>query len=175
MENAIRSYKPLFFPASIYWDCIHPSRQGWRDTLPSPGALVDAHAFEHGWKSFATCSVCITDWNHDYQGQTFKGISANEANRIRRITVGVTCMDEAKRPIQATGYLFDSQLNFIGMLDFRYFSERMPKAMDFDVEDFELPMSTSIQVRFQVGGGGAPTVPHPPFISSVFIEVSGQK
>lgn len=174
MENARPSYKPPFFPASIYWDCIHPSRQGRRDALPSPEALVETHAFEHGWKSFATCGVSIRDWNHDYPGPTFRSVSSDGASRIKRITVGVTCMDKARRPIQATGYLFDSQMSFIGMVDFRYFSERMPKAMDFEVEELGLPMSTSIQVRFQLGGGGAPTVPHPPFVSSVFVEVAGQ-
>ncbi|WP_109477238.1 hypothetical protein [Paraburkholderia sp. C35] len=174
MEEVRRGYKPLFFPAAIYWDCIHPSRQGKRDTLPSPNNLVHAHTFEHGWKSFATCSVSIVDWNHDYPGPTFKGIAGEELSLIKRITVGVTCTDRAKRPIQATGYLFDKRLNFIGLIEFRYFSERMAKTMDFDVEHFALPMSTTIQVRFQVGGGGSPTVPFPPLISSVFIEVCNQ-
>ena len=174
MENARPSHKPLFFPASIYWDCIHPSKRGRRDTLPLPDTLVNAHAFEHGWKSFATCNVCVKDWNHDYPGPTFKGVPTDDISRIKRITVGVTCMDKSRRPLQATGYLFDSRLNFIGMLDFRYFSERMPKSLDFEVEELALPMSTSIQVRFQLGGGGAPTIPHPPFVSSVFIEVSAQ-
>lgn len=175
MENAIPGYKPLFFPASIYWDCIHPSRQGLRDTLPSPKNIIEGHAFEDGWKAFSTCSVSVTDWNFDYPGPTFKGIADEGASHIKRIKVGATCMDKAKRPLQATGYLFNAELDFIGMLDFRYFSERMSKTTDFDVEEFDLPMSTAIQVRFQLSGGGAPTVPYPPFVSSVFVEVSEQK
>jgi hypothetical protein len=80
-------------------------------------------------------------------------------------------VDPAKRPLQATGYLFDRELTFVGMLDLRYFGEHLPRTVEFNVEEFALPVSTTLQVRFQLNGGGSPGFFLPPLISSVFVEI----
>jgi hypothetical protein len=161
---------PLFFPAERYWDCIHPSKQESSSGLPVPAHIVDCTSSSEGWMGFSTCHVSIVEWNSDYPGPSFRSMERHDSDCIETIRVGVT--SSSRGPIQATGYLFNRHHEFLGMLDFRYFSERMSRTIDFDVKNLKLPASTLIQVRFQVNGGGTPKIPSPPFVSSVLIEVT---
>ncbi|MDR6376214.1 hypothetical protein [Paraburkholderia caledonica] len=161
---------PLFFPAAMYWDCVHPSKRGSSPPFPVPTDIVGCSASDTSWLGFGTCHISIVDWNSDYPGPTFRSEGCNEESYIETVRVGATC--SSKSPVQATGYLFNRRHEFLGLLDFRYFSERMSRTIDFNVKHLNLPASTLIQVRFQANGGGTPTVPSPPFVSSVLIEVT---
>ncbi|PRY04430.1 hypothetical protein B0G73_112106 [Paraburkholderia sp. BL25I1N1] len=171
MEPTEQSLKPLFFPPSDYWQSVRPVEHGRNERLPLPSEIVECHPSVDGWKGFATCNVCVTAWNNDYPGPSFRARHISTLSIIQKIKIGVTSTDHARRPIQATGYLFDHELTFIGLLDFRYFGEHLPRTIEFNVEELGLPLSTVVQLRFQLNGGGTLQVPTPPLVSSIFVEV----
>lgn len=166
-----KSYKPLFFPPSVYWQSVRRSAVGQGESLPRPSAIVECHSTTDGCKGFAICSVSLNGWNKEVPGPSFRSRRTSPGDVIRSLTEGVTCVDPAKRPLQATGYIFDCELTFVGMLDLRYFGEHLPRAVEFNVEELALPVSTTLQVRFQLNGGGSPQIVSPPLISSVFVEI----
>jgi hypothetical protein len=119
------------------------------------------------FEGFDSLHLCIHSWNFDFEGPLFAVPHEISGASLRDLTLSVTCNDPLQYPIRTTGYLYSKKNAFIGIVDLRYFGEAMPRTLRFDLSAHRLPVSTRISVRFSVDGGGAPTIPSPPSITSV--------
>ena len=117
---------------------------------------------------FEACLVSVQKWNVDYAGPSFKARGPINSGIVETLSLSVTTLDVTTYNIKTTGYLYDEGSGaFFGMLDLRYFGKRMPRTLTFDLREHRFPISTQIEVRFAVDGGGTPSVPRPPTITSV--------
>ncbi|MFM0674586.1 hypothetical protein [Paraburkholderia sediminicola] len=117
---------------------------------------------------FETCLVCVNEWNIDFAAPCFVAQRHDSQGIIDTLSLSVTTMEVTTYPVKATAYLYNGSSGaFVGSLDLRYFGMRMPRTLVFDVAEHRLPISTLIEVRFGIDGGGTPRIPRPPTITSV--------
>ncbi|MFP4893725.1 hypothetical protein [Paraburkholderia sp. EG304] len=124
-----------------------------------------------GWSGFQECCVCPDDWNVDFVAAYFSQFQIENEQIISTVTFNVTMQSDAAYPVRATGYVFDELDHPVGSLDLRHFGQRMPRALQFDVSAYQLPMSSRFLIAFQIGGGGSTKIPRPPLITSIAIDV----
>lgn len=141
---------------------------------PEMHAVVQTFAVPSGdgWTDFEVCGLCLDKWNRDFCGPVFGGMDVNDS-RIRQLNISITTGGRAMYPVLTSGYLYDNRSMLLGLLDLRYFGTDMPRELQFDVSAYDLPMSTRIQVAFQVSGGGTPNVLRPPLITSIAVTAIG--
>ncbi|MBB5418210.1 hypothetical protein [Paraburkholderia atlantica] len=128
-------------------------------------------ATSKGWSGFQECCVCPDDWNVDFAAAYFSPYQIEDEEIISTLTFNVTIQNDAPYPVQATGYVFDGLDHPVGSLDLRYFGQRMPRALQFDVSAYRLSTSSRFLIAFQIAGGGSTKIPRPPLITSVTIDV----
>ncbi|CAG9191781.1 hypothetical protein PSAB6_100205 [Paraburkholderia sabiae] len=117
---------------------------------------------------FEACLVSAHKWNIDYPGPSFKAERSVDNGIIETLSLSVTTLGPTSYNIKTSGYLYDAVSGaFFGMIDLRYFGKRMPRTLTFDLKEHRFPISTQIEIRFAVDGGGTPSVPKPPTITSV--------
>jgi hypothetical protein len=124
------------------------------------------------WEGFDSLHLCIHRWNFDFEGPLFAIPYEVSGACLRDLTLSVTCDDPGLYPIRTTGYLYSKENTFIGVVDLRYFGKTMPRTLRFDLGAHRLPVSTRLSIRFSVDGGGAPTVPSPPSITSIAVALT---
>jgi hypothetical protein len=124
------------------------------------------------WEGFDSLHLCIHSWNFDFEGPLFAIPYEVSGACLRDLTLSVTCDDPGHYPIRTTGYLYSKENAFIGIVDLRYFSETMPRTLRFNLAAHRFPVSTRLSIRFSVDGGGAPTIPNPPSITSVAVALT---
>jgi len=143
------------------------------DRSPAIAPLIEREHDRAEWHGFESCFVCIRDWCVDYPGPCFMPPATIEERIIDTLSVSATTLGAATYGIKATGYLYDGRSGgYIGKIDLRYFGDRMPRTLTFDLAEHRLPASTWIEVRFAVDGGGTPRIPRPPTINSVSLRVT---
>ncbi|NYH14261.1 hypothetical protein [Paraburkholderia bryophila] len=125
---------------------------------------------------FETCLVCVNEWNVDFAALCFVAQRPDSQGIIDTLSLSVTTMEVTTYPVKATAYLYHGSSGaYFGSLDLRYFGMRMPRTLVFDVAEHCLPISTLIEVRFGIDGGGTPRIPRSPTITSVALLLVGRK
>jgi hypothetical protein len=124
------------------------------------------------WEGFDSLRLCIDRWNFDFEGPLFAIPYEVGGASLHDLTLSVTCDDPGHYPIRTTGYLYSKENAFVGIVDLRYFGETMPRTLRFNIAAHRFPASTRISIRFSVDGGGAPTIPSPPSITSVAVALT---
>ncbi|WP_141710795.1 hypothetical protein [Paraburkholderia nodosa] len=154
-------------------------RSAANKSTPNPGRrphylLRQPHDEEGGpsWEGFDSLRLCINNWNFDFEGPLFAIPDEVRGAYLRDLTLSVTCDDLGNYPIRTTSYLYSKESAFIGVIDLRYFGENMRRTHRFNLAAHRLPVSTRMSVRFSVDGGGAPTIPTPPSITSVAVALT---
>ncbi|CAE6686068.1 hypothetical protein R75461_04809 [Paraburkholderia nemoris] len=160
-----------FFPAQMNEPEPAPAKNK-HSTVPL--TTVDGDPTE--LNGFETCLVCVNEWNVDFAAPCFVAQRADSQGIIDTLSLSVTTMEATAYPIKATAYLYNGNSGaYVGSLDLRYFGMRMPRTLVFDVAEHRLPISTLIEVRFGIDGGGTPRIPRPPIITSVALLLGERK
>ncbi|SOE56473.1 hypothetical protein SAMN05446635_1077 [Burkholderia sp. OK233] len=155
--------RALFFPAQM--NELEPTPAKNKHSVVSLTAVDDDLTELNG---FETCLVCVNEWNIDFAAPCFMAQRHDSQGIIDTLSLSVTTMEVTTYPVKATAYLYNGSSGaYVGSLDLRYFGMRMPRTLVFDVAEHRLPISTLIEVRFGIDGGGTPRIPRPPTITSV--------
>lgn len=145
------------------------------DRAAAISPLISSEYDPAEWGGFDSCFVCIREWCVDYPGPCFVAPVSIGERIIDTLSVSVTTLGAATYGIKATGYLYDGRSGaYIGMIDLRYFGDNMPRTLTFDLAQHRLPVSTWIEVRFAVDGGGTPRIPKPPTVNSVSLRLTAR-
>ncbi|MFL9863383.1 hypothetical protein PQR67_04280 [Paraburkholderia fungorum] len=161
--NVEPKIKTLFFPAQM---SELESTLAKNKHSAVPLTTVDDDPAE--LNGFETCLVCVNEWNIDFAAPCFVAQRRDSQGIIDTLSLSVTTMEVTTYPVKATAYLYNGSSGaYVGSLDLRYFGMHMPRTLVFDVAEHRFPISTLIEVRFGIDGGGPPRIPRPPTITSV--------
>ncbi|CAE6714187.1 hypothetical protein R69619_01229 [Paraburkholderia nemoris] len=166
--DAEQSIRAQFFPASDI-----PYEFDWKVGGPDPIKLIGSTSAISTWQAFDTRPVSVDRWNVDFSGPCFEADTERGEGIIETLRLSVTTIAPSSYPIKTTGYLYDGHSKrHLGLLDLRYFGVDLPRTLSFSLAEHRLPMSTQIEIRFGVDGGGPPLIPRPPTITSVGIRLT---
>lgn len=163
-----QSMRAQFFPASgtvSRFDC--------NASAPEPIKLIGSAFSGSIWEGFDTRPLCVDRWNVDLRGPCFEADTEDCDGIIDTLRLSVTTIAMSSYPIKTTGYLYDEHgKRHLGLLDLRYFGQKLPRTLSFSLAEHAFPMSTRIEIRFSVDGGGSPLIPRPPTVTSVGILIT---
>lgn len=158
-----QSMRAQFFPASgtvSTFDC--------NASATEPIKLIGSAYSRSIWEGFDTRPLCVDRWNVDLRGPCFAADTDSDDGIIDTLSLSVTTIAMSNYPIKTTGYLYDGHgKRHLGLLDLRYFGQKLPRTLSFSLAEHGFPMSTRFEIRFSVDGGGSPLIPRPPTVTSV--------
>ncbi|WP_131799826.1 hypothetical protein [Paraburkholderia ginsengiterrae] len=163
--HAEQGIRVQFFPASD-----SEADSNWTVGGSHPIKLIGSTSATSTWHGFDTRPISVDRWNVDFSGPCFESDTEPGDGIIETLVVSVTTIAPSSYPIKTTGYLYDGHSGcHLGLLDLRYFGMDLPRTLSFSLGEHRFPMSTQIEIRFGVDGGGSPLILRPPTITSVGI------